>query len=214
MAGIFLGTITRWNDPAIARQNAGVTLPASDIIVVHRSDGSGTSYIFTDYLSSVSREWKDKIGTNTSVNWPVGLGGKGNAGVAGQLKQSPGSSGYVELAYAKQNKLPYASLKNAAGNYIAPTIESVVEALASATIPDDFRFSMVNAPGEKSYPVAGATWLLVYGEQKNAAKGAKLVEFLKWAFTEGEKMAATLDYAPLPDSVQRRVLARVNAITY
>jgi phosphate transport system substrate-binding protein len=214
VAGIFLGAITRWNDPAIARQNAGVTLPASDIIVVHRSDGSGTSYIFTDYLSSVSREWKDKIGTNTSVNWPVGLGGKGNAGVAGQLKQSPGSIGYVELAYAKQNKLPYASLKNAAGNYIAPTIESVVEALASATIPDDFRFSMVNAPGEKSYPVAGATWLLVYGEQKNAAKGAKLVEFLKWAFTEGEKMAATLDYAPLPDSVQRRVLARVNAITY
>jgi phosphate transport system substrate-binding protein len=214
VAGIFLGRITRWNDPAIAGQNPGVALPDRDIIVVHRSDGSGTSYIFTDYLSAVSREWKDRVGKNTAVKWPVGLGGKGNAGVAGQLKQSPGAIGYVELAYAKQNKLPYASLKNAAGNYIVPTIDSVVAALASAQVPDDFRFSMVNAPGEKSYPVAGATWLLVYAQQKDAVKGEKLVEFLRWAFTEGEKMAATLDYAPLPARLQQRVLDRVNSIKY
>jgi phosphate transport system substrate-binding protein len=214
IANIFLGKITKWNDPAIAGQNAGVTLPDQDIVVVHRSDGSGTSYIFTDYLSNVSSEWKDKVGKNTAVNWPVGLGGKGNAGVAGQLKQSPGAIGYVELAYAKQNKLPYATLKNAAGKYVEATIESVTAALASADIPADFRFSMVNAPAADAYPIAGATWLLVYEQQKDAAKGKKLVEFLKWAFTDGEKMAASLDYAPLPANVQERVLARVAQIKY
>jgi len=214
LANIYLGKITKWNDPAIAGQNSGVSFPDQDIIVVHRSDGSGTTYIFTDYLSNVSSEWKDKAGKNTSVNWPAGLGGKGNAGVAGQIKQSPGAIGYVELAYAKQNSLPFADLKNAAGAYITPSIDSVVEALATATIPDDFRFSMVNAPGDKAYPIAGATWLLVYQQQKDAVKGAKLVEFLKWAYVDGEKMAASLDYAPLPASVQERVLKRIAQITY
>ena len=214
LANIYLGKITKWNDPAITAQNGGVDLPAQDIVVVHRSDGSGTSYIFTDYLSNVSSEWKEKVGKNTSVNWPAGLGGKGNAGVTGQVKQSPGAIGYVELAYAKQNNLPYADMKNSSGAYITPSIESVVEALATATIPEDFRFSMVNPPGAKAYPIAGATWLLVYQQQKDAAKGRKLVEFLKWAYTDGEKMAASLDYAPLPDNVQERVLKRIAQISY
>jgi phosphate transport system substrate-binding protein len=214
LAGIFLGKITKWSDPAIMSQNAGVAGLTGDILVVHRSDGSGTSYIFTDYLSSVSPEWASTVGKNTAVSWPVGLGGKGNAGVAGQIKQSPGAIGYVELVYARQNKLPFADLKNASGAYITPSIESVTAALASATVPDDFRFSMVNAPGAAAYPISGTTWLLVYEQQKDPVKGRKLVEFLKWAYTEGEKMAATLDYAPLPAAVQERVLARVNAIKY
>lgn len=214
VANIFLGKITKWSDPAITSQNPGVKLAADDIIVVHRSDGSGTSYIFTDYLSSVSPEWKSKVGKGTSVKWPVGLGGKGNEGVSGQVKQVPGSIGYVELAYAKQNKLPYADLKNASGNYIAASIESVTAALATAEIPDDFRFSMVNAPGADAYPIAGATWLLVYQHQKDSARGKKLVEFLKWAYQEGEKMASSLDYAPLPENVQARVMKRVDEIQY
>jgi phosphate transport system substrate-binding protein len=214
LAAIYLGTITRWNDPAITGQNPGVDLPAQDIIVVHRSDGSGTSYIFTDYLSNVSPEWKSRVGKNTSVNWPAGLGGKGNAGVAGQIKQSSGAIGYVELAFATQNNLPFADLRNPAGQYVTPSIESVVAALASAKIPDDFRFSMVNAPGDGAYSIAGVTWLLVYEQQKDAVKGAKLVSFLKWAYTDGQKMAAALDYAPLPENLQARVLARVNEIKY
>ncbi|HTB81116.1 MAG TPA: phosphate ABC transporter substrate-binding protein PstS [Opitutaceae bacterium] len=214
LANIYLGKITKWRDPAIVSQNPDVRLPDIDIVVVHRSDGSGTSYIFTDYLSHVSPEWASKVGKNTSVSWPAGLGGKGNAGVAGQIKQSPGSIGYVELAYAKQNKLPYADLKNAAGNYVTPTIESITAAMATATIPDDFRFSMVNAPGDQAYPIAGTTWLLVYQQQKDPVKGKKLVEFLKWAYNDGEKMAASLDYAPLPDSVKDRVLKRIDEIQF
>jgi phosphate transport system substrate-binding protein len=214
IANIFLGKITKWNDPAISAPNGGVSLPDQDIVVVHRSDGSGTTYIFTDYLSNVSSEWKEKVGKGTSVSWPVGLGGKGNEGVSGQIRQVPGALGYIELAYAKQNQLPYADMKNAAGNYITPSIETVTAALATATIPEDFRFSMVNPPGEKAYPIAGTTWLLVYQQQKDAAKGKKLVEFLKWAYTEGEKMATTLDYAPLPDNVQARVLKRIAQISY
>jgi phosphate transport system substrate-binding protein len=214
LADIFLGKITKWNDPAITGQNQGVNLPDKDIVVVHRSDGSGTSYIFTDYLSSVSSEWAAKVGKNTAVNWPVGLGGKGNPGVAGQVKQTPGAIGYVELAYARQNKLPYADMKNSAGKYVTASLESVTAALASAKIPDDFRFSMVNPPGADAYPIAGTTWLLVYEQQKDAEKGKKLVEFLKWAYNDGEKMAATLDYSPLPPNVQERVLARINAIKY
>jgi phosphate transport system substrate-binding protein len=214
IANIFLGKITKWNDPAISAPNSGVSLPDQDIVVVHRSDGSGTTYIFTDYLSNVSSEWKEKVGKGTSVSWPVGLGGKGNEGVSGQIRQVPGALGYIELAYAKQNQLPYADMKNAAGNYITPSIETVTAALATATIPEDFRFSMVNPPGEKAYPIAGTTWLLVYQQQKDAAKGRKLVEFLKWAYTEGEKMATTLDYAPLPDNVQARVLKRIAQISY
>ena len=214
VAGIFLGKILKWNDPAITSQNPGVSVPDQDILVVHRSDGSGTTYIFTDYMCSVSSEWKDKVGKGTSVNWPVGLGGKGNEGVSGQVKQSPGAIGYIELAYAKQNKLPYADIKNSSGKYIAASIESVTAALATAQIPDDFRFSMVNPPGADAYPIAGTTWLLVYAQQKDAAKGAKLVQFLKWAFSEGEKMAAVLDYAPLPENVQARVLKRIDEIKY
>jgi phosphate transport system substrate-binding protein len=211
---IFMGKITRWNDPRLAQQNPGVKLPNDDIIVVHRSDGSGTTFIWVDYLSSVSKEWESKVGRGTSVNWPAGLGGKGNEGVAGQVKQLPGAVGYVELAYAVQNKLPYAHVKNSAGNYVAPTLDSITEALATAKIPEDFRFSMVNPPGDKAYPIAGCTWLLVYQEQKDAAKGKKLVEFLNWAIEKGESMAESLNYAPLPASVRQRVLERIKTIKY
>jgi len=214
IAGIFLGQIKKWNDPKLTALNPGVKLPDQEIIVVHRSDGSGTTYIWTDYLSKISPEWKTKVGTNTSVNWPTGIGGKGNEGVAGQVKQTPGAIGYVELIYAIQNKMPYADVKNAAGEFVKPAIESVTAALATAEIPDDFRFSMTNAPGKDAYPIAGATWLLVYQQQKDPAKGKKLVEFLKWAAKDGEKMAQNLDYAPLPDNVQERVLKRVNEIKY
>jgi phosphate transport system substrate-binding protein len=212
IAGIFLGQIKKWNDPKIAALNLGVTLPDQEIVVVHRSDGSGTTYIWTDYLSKVSPEWKTKVGTNTSVNWPTGIGGKGNEGVAGQIKQTPGALGYVELIYAVQNKMPYAEVKNAAGEFVKPTLESVTAALATADIPDDFRFSMTNAPGKDAYPIAGATWLLVYEQQKDATKGKKLVEFLKWAAKDGEKMAQDLQYAPLPESLQQRVLKRIDEI--
>lgn len=214
LASIFLGKVVRWNDAAIAAQNPGVKLPDLDIVVVHRSDGSGTSFIFTDYLSSVSPAWKEAVGKGTSVKWPVGLGGKGNAGVAGQVKQSPGAIGYVELAYAHENKLPYAEMRNSSGKYVDPTMDSVTAAMAAATIPDDFRFSMVNSAGENAYPIAGTTWLLVYAEQKDHAKGEKLVQFLKWAYAEGEKFAPGLDYAPLPDAVVKRALDRVQAIKY
>jgi phosphate transport system substrate-binding protein len=214
IAGIFLGKITKWNDPAIASQNPDVKLPDLDVVVVHRSDGSGTTYIFTDYLSKVSPDWKGKVGKGTSVSWPSGIGGKGNEGVSGQVKQVPGSVGYIELAYAKQNKLSYADVKNSSGNYITPSIESVTDALATADIPDDFRFSMVNPPGATAYPISGTTWLLVYAEQKDHAKGEKLVQFLKWAYSEGEKLAPGLDYAPLPDALIKRALERVQSIKY
>ncbi len=212
IAGIFLGQIKKWNDSKITALNPGVTLPDQEIVVVHRSDGSGTTYIWTDYLSKISSEWKTKVGANTSVNWPTGIGGKGNEGVAGQIKQTPGALGYVELIYAVQNKMPYAEVKNSAGNFIKPSLESITAALAAADIPDDFRFSMTNAPGKDAYPIAGATWLLVYQQQKDAAKGKKLVEFLKWSVTDGEKMAKDLQYAPLPESVQQRVLTRIGEI--
>ncbi len=211
IAGIYLGKIKKWNDPAIAGQNSGLKLPDQEIAVIHRADGSGTTYIFTDYLSSVSEDWK-KVGKGTSVSWPAGLGGKGNEGVTGQVKQIPGSIGYVELIYALQNKLPYADVKNKDGAYVKPSLESVTAALATASIPDDFRFSMVNAPGKDAYPIAGVTWLLVYEQQKDAEKGKKLVAFLKWALDDGEKIAKDLDYAPLPDAVQKKVLDRVNSI--
>jgi phosphate transport system substrate-binding protein len=214
IADIFLGKIKKWNDPKIASLNAGANLPADDIVVVHRSDGSGTTFIFTDYLSKVSPEWKQKAGNNTSVSWPVGLGGKGNEGVSGQVKQTPNSIGYVELIYAIQNKMPYAEVKNAAGEFAKPTLDSVTAALATANVPDDFRFSMTNAPGKDAYPIAGATWLLLYQQQKDATKGKKLVEFLKWAESEGEKMARDLNYAPLPEALQQRVLKRIDEIKY
>jgi len=214
IAGMYLGQIKKWNDPKLAALNPGVKLPDQDIVVVHRSDGSGTSFIFTDYLSKVSPEWKSKVGNNTSVNWPTGIGGKGNEGVSGQIKQTPGAIGYVELIYAIQNKMPDAQVKNTTGEFVEPTIESVTAALATAEIPDDFRFSMTNAPGKGAYPIAGATWLLVYQQQKDPAKGKKLVEFLKWAAKDGEKMAKNLDYAPLPENVQERVLKEINDIKF
>jgi phosphate transport system substrate-binding protein len=216
IAGIFLGNITKWNDPKIAALNPGVELPDVGIIPVHRSDGSGTTFIFTDYLSSISPVWADSVGKGTSVKWPasIGIGAKGNEGVAGQVKQLSGAVGYVELIYAKQNQMPYADIKNAAGNFITPSLDSVTAALATAKIPDDFRFSMVNAPGEQTYPIAGTTWLLVYEKQKDAAKGKKLVEFLNWALSRGETLAPSLDYAPLPDAVQQRVLERIKTIKY
>jgi phosphate transport system substrate-binding protein len=214
IAGIFLGKISKWSDPAIASQNPDIKLPDLDIVVIHRSDGSGTTYIFTDYLSKVSPDWKEKVGKGTSVSWPSGIGGKGNEGVSGQVKQVPGSVGYIELAYAKQNGLTYADVKNSSGNYITPAIESVTEALATADIPDDFRFSMVNPPGSGAYPISGTTWLLVYAEQKDHAKGEKLVQFLKWAYSDGEKLAPGLDYAPLPDALVKRALERVQGIKY
>jgi phosphate transport system substrate-binding protein len=212
IGGIYLGQIKKWNDPKLAALNPSAKLPDQEIVVVHRSDGSGTTFIFTDYLSKISGEWKEKVGNNTSVNWPTGIGGKGNEGVSGQVKQTPGAIGYVELIYAIQNKMPYAEVKNSAGQFVKPTIESVTAALATADIPDDFRFSMTNATGKDAYPIAGATWLLVYQEQKDPAKGKKLVEFLKWALTKGEGMAKTLDYAPLPENVQQRVLKRIEEI--
>ena len=212
IAGIFLGQIKKWNDPKIAALNPGVTLPDQEIVVVHRSDGSGTTYIWTDYLSKISPEWKTKVGTNTSVNWPTGIGGKGNEGVAGQIKQTPGAVGYVELIYAVQNKMPYADVKNSAGEFVKASLESITAAMATAEIPDDFRFSMTNAPGKGAYPIAGATWLLVYEQQKDATKGKKQVEFLKWAATDGEKMAKDHQYAPLPESLQQRVLKRIDEI--
>ena len=212
IAGIFLGQIKKWNDQKIASLNPGAKLPDQEIVVVHRSDGSGTTFIFTDYLSKISPEWKSKAGNNTSVNWPTGIGGKGNEGVSGQVKQTPGAIGYVELIYAIQNKMPYADVKNAAGEFVKATVDSVTAALATAEIPDDFRFSMTNAPGKDAYPIAGATWLLVYEQQKDPAKGKKLVEFLKWAAKDGEKMARDLQYAPLPENLQQRVLKRIDEI--
>jgi phosphate transport system substrate-binding protein len=212
IAGIYLGQIKKWNDPKLTALNPGVKLPDQDIVVVHRSDGSGTTYIWTDYLSKISPEWKTKVGTNTSVKWPTGLGGKGNEGVSGQIKQTPGAIGYVELIYAIQNKMPDAQVKNAAGEFVEPTITSVTAALSTAEIPDDFRFSITNAPGKDAYPICGATWLLVYEQSKDSAKGKKLVEFLKWALTKGEQMAKDLNYAPLPDNVQQRVLKRIDDI--
>src|ERR1044071_8722119 len=214
IAGIFLGQIKKWNDPKLAALNSGANLPDQEIVVVHRSDGSGTTFIFTDYLSKVSSEWKEKVGNNTSVNWPAGIGGKGNEGVSGQVKQTPGAIGYVELIYATQNKMPYADVKNSAGEFVKPTLESVTAALGTADIPDDFRFSMTNAPGKDAYQIAGATWLLVYQQQKDATKGKKLVEFLKWAMTKGEAMAKDLDYAPLAESVQQRVVKRIDEIKH
>ena len=214
IAGIFLGKITKWNDPALAAANPGVALPPRDIIVVHRSDGSGTSYIFTDYLSKVSKEWNNKVGKGTSVNWPVGLGGKGNEGVTGLVKQTPFSIGYVELIYALSNELPYADVKNAAGTFVKPSLESVTAAAAAfaQSMPDDFRVSITNAPGADAYPISGMTWLLVYEKQKDAEKGKKLVQFLDWMMRDGQKNAAALGYAPLPEAViakEHQALGRV-----
>jgi phosphate transport system substrate-binding protein len=214
LAGIYLGEITKWNDPEIVALNPGVTLSDTPIVVVHRSDGSGTTFIFTDYLSTVSKAWAAKVGKSVSVSWPAGVGAKGSEMVSGQVKQLPGAIGYVELAYAVQNKLPIANLKNAAGKFVTPSPETVSKAMSTATIPDDFRFSMVNAPGEGSYPISGASWVLLYQKQSDAKKGRALVGFLKWCVTDGQQMSPKLDYAPLPDNVQQRVLKLLDTVTY
>jgi phosphate transport system substrate-binding protein len=203
LAGIYLGTIKKWNDPAIKKDNPSANLPNEDITVVHRSDGSGTSFVFTDYLSKVSPEWKSKVGANTSVNWPVGLGGKGNEGVAGLVKQTPNSIGYVELIYAAQNKMEYGSMKNAAGNFIKADATSVSDAAAGAAqdMPADFRVSITNAPGKNAYPISTFTWLLIPAKIDNATKKKSITDFLQWMMTTGQADAPGLDYAPLPKSV-------------
>jgi phosphate transport system substrate-binding protein len=202
LAGIFLGKISKWNDKAITSANPGVNFPDKDIIVVHRSDGSGTTFIWTDYLSKVSPEWKGQVGSDTSVKWPVGLGNKGNEGVSGLIRQMSGSIGYVELIYAVQNNIPYGSVRNSAGNFIKASLESVSAAAASSPkMPPDFRVSITNAPGKDAYPIASFTWLLIPLPSKDPAKGKILNDFLNWMVTDGQKMTAALSYAPLPDNV-------------
>jgi phosphate transport system substrate-binding protein len=203
LAEVFLGKISKWNDPAIAKENPGVALPASDITVVHRADGSGTSYIFCDFLAKSSPEWKQKVGVGTSVNWPTGVGGKGNEGVAGLVKQTPGSIGYVELIYALQNKIPYGTVKNSAGEYVRASLESVTAAAATTEgkMPPDFRVSITNAPGKNAYPIASFTWLVFYESPKDKAKAKAMVDFMRWALSDGQKYAPELGYAPLPASV-------------
>lgn len=202
LADIFLGKITKWNDKAIASANPGVSLPDRDIIVVHRSDGSGTTYIWTDYLSKVSSDWQNTVGKGTSVKWPIGLGGKGNEGVAGMIRQLPGAIGYVELIYAVQNNIAYGSVKNAAGSFVKASLESVTAAAASSPkMPPDFRVSITNAPGKDAYPISSFTWLLIPVPSKDPAKGKILADFLNWMVTDGQKMTAALSYAPLPEAV-------------
>jgi phosphate transport system substrate-binding protein len=216
IADIFLGKITKWNDSRIVSLNAGATLSARDIIVVHRSEGSGTTYIFSEYLTAVSPAWAAGPGKGKELKWPVGLGGRGNDGVSGQVKQTPGTLGYVELAYANQNKLAVAKVRNAAGQFIAPAIASITAAAAGAVekLPPttDYRVSIVNAPGADAYPISSFTWLLVYQRQADATKGKKLVDFMKWALTEGEGSAAALDYAPLPASLGAQLMDRLASI--
>jgi phosphate transport system substrate-binding protein len=203
LANIFLGTITKWNDPQIAQLNQGVNLPGTDITVVHRSDGSGTTYIWVDYLSKISPEWKKRVGVATSVKWPVGVGGKGNEGVSGLVSQAPGSIGYVELIYALQNKIAYGSVQNSASKFVKASPESVTAAAAAAAkqMPSDFRVSITNAPGDAAYPISSFTWLLFYENPQDKAQARTMVEFMRWALTDGQKFAAELGYAPLPKEV-------------
>jgi phosphate transport system substrate-binding protein len=215
IADIFLGKIKKWNDPKIVADNPGVTLPANDITVVHRSDGSGTSAVFTDYLSKVSAEWKEKVGTGTSPSWPIGMGGKGNEGVTGQVKSTPNTIGYIELAYAVQNKLPVAQMKNASGNFVEPSIDAVTAAASAsaANTPEDLRVSITNAAGAQAYPISSYTYILVYKEQKDAAKGKVLVDFLWWGIHDGEAFAKELQYAPLPADIVKRAEGKISSIT-
>ncbi len=213
LADIYLGNIKKWSDPQLAKANPGTKFPDEDIVVVHRSDGSGTTYIFTDYLSKVSSAWKDKVGKSTSVNWPVGLGGKGNEGVAGMVKQTEGSIGYVELIYALQNKMPFGSVQNAAGHFVKASLESTTAAAASVKeMPDDFRVSITNAPGKDAYPICSFTWLLVPVEWNDATKLKAFVDFLNWMVDQGQSLTSSLDYAPLPKNVAQKVKARIKEI--
>src|SRR5579862_2742715 len=213
LAGIFLGKITSWNDPAIAKANPGVKLPGDQIIVIHRSDGSGTTYIFTDYLSKVSSDWQNGPGKGTSVKWPVGLGGKGNEGVAGMIRQMQGGIGYIELIYAVQNKIDYGSVKNASGAFVKASLESVTAAAASSPkMPADFRVSITNAPGKDAYPISSFTWLLIPEKSKDAGKGKILADFLTWMVDDGQKMTAELTYAPLPGNVAEKVKGAIKLV--
>ncbi|PYS21075.1 MAG: phosphate ABC transporter substrate-binding protein PstS [Acidobacteria bacterium] len=215
VADIFLGKIKKWNDARIKADNANATLPDLDITVAHRSDGSGTSAVFTDYLSKVSAEWKEKVGAGTSPNWPVGIGGKGNEGVTGQVKQTPNTIGYVELAYAAQNKLPVALIKNKSGNFIEPTIDAVTAAAAGAlaTTPDDLRVSITDSAGATAYPISSYTYILAYKNQSDEAKGKALVDFIWWGIHDGESFAKDLLYAPLPAEIVKRAETKINSIT-
>ncbi len=213
IAGIYLGKIATWNDPAIAKANPGVSLPNQPIVVVHRSDGSGTTYIFTDYLSKVSPEWRDSVGKGVSVRWPVGLGAKGNEGVAGMIRQMDGAFGYVELIYALQNNITYGSVKNAAGSFVKASLDSTTAAAASVkTMPADFRVSITNPPGKEAYPISSFTWLLVPADWKDKTKQKVFVDFLNWMLDQGQTMTADLNYAPLPDSVKQRERDAIKAI--
>jgi phosphate transport system substrate-binding protein len=214
LADIFLGKITKWNDPAIAKDNPGVTLPASDITVVHRADGSGTSYIWCDYLAKVSPEWKSKVGVATSVNWPTGIGSKGNEGVAGSVRQTPGALGYVELIYALQNKIAYGAVRSMDGEFVQATTDSVSAAATAAAkqMPPDFRVSITNAPGKGVYPISSFTWILLYESPRDKDRSRMMVDFMKWALTAGQTFAADLGYAPLPAGVvemEKTALAKV-----
>lgn len=214
LAGIFLGKITKWNDPAIAGANKGVSLPANDIIVVHRSDGSGTTYMWTDYLSKVSDEWKSKVNKATSVNWPVGLGGKGNEGVTGLVKQTPNSVGYVELIYALQNNIPYGMVKNSSGSFVKADVASVSAAAAGAVkdMPEDFRVSITNSPGKTAYPISSFTWLLIPAKFQDASKRDAIKGFLKWMLTDGQNYCEQLSYAKLPKEVVQKELKAINDV--
>ena len=213
LGDIFLGKITTWNDPAIAKLNPGVSLPGNQIVVAHRSDGSGTTYIFTDYLSKVNPDWANGPGKGTSVKWPSGLGAKGNEGVAGLIRQMEGAIGYVELIYALQNKIPYGVVQNAAGNYVKASLESTTAAAASVkSMPADFRVSITNAPGKDAYPISSFTWLLVPAQWKDANKGKIMVDFLNWMLDRGENMVQSLDYAPLPKEVSDKVRVTIKNI--
>jgi phosphate transport system substrate-binding protein len=214
IADIYLGKITRWSDPAISRLNHGVNFPDEAIQVVHRSDGSGTTYIFSDYLSKVSSAWRGQVGRGTSLKWPAGLGGKGSEGVTGLVQQTPGALGYVELTYALTNRIPVATVLNHAGNWIQPSLNGVTAAAASVSVnmPADFRVSITDAPGARSYPISSFTWLLVYRQQADHAKGQAIVSFIKWALTDGQKDSAPLNYAPLPEAVVRQELEELQAI--
>jgi len=212
LADIFLGKITTWNDPRISKLNPGVNLPGKEIIVVHRSDGSGTTYIFTDYLSKVSSDWKNSVGKGTSVNWKVGMGGKGNEGVAGYIRNIQGSIGYIELIYALQNKINYGSVRNASGNFVKASLESTTAAAAGAQMPADYRVSITNAPGKDAYPIASFTWLLIPQQSKDQNKGRILREFVEWMATGGQQMTHQLSYAPLPENVAQKILATAKTI--
>jgi phosphate transport system substrate-binding protein len=205
IAGMFLGTIKLWNDPKIAADNPGVSLPAKPVLLVHRSEGSGTTDIFTDYLSKVSADWKTKVGRGSSVQWPVGIGGQGNEGVANQIRNTSGGVGYIELAYAKQNKIPYGSVKNRSGNYVDPDPKNVTNASASfKDIPADLRFSITDQPGAQAYPIAGTTWILLYKSQMDAEQGRIVAAFAEWAIHDGQKYASDLDYAPLATNLVQK----------